>query len=115
MTRPTILQLCVFAMCLAGAPVAAAAMDTTCGQAIERIHYHPTIEANSVLAVVVGTWRSMDQQTMASGHPPITDRMLASSQAVNGLVRQCEDNPGQSLEAAASAIYRLARQDLDGY
>jgi len=99
----------------AAMPLPALAAATTCGQAIERIHYHPTIEANSVLAIVVATWRSMDQQTMAAGHPPITDKMLASSLAVNGLVRQCQENPGQSLQAAAGAVYLLARQDLDGY
>ena len=96
-------------------PLPAAAASVTCGQAFERIHYHPTIEANSVLAMVAATWRSMDQQTMASGHPPITDKLLASQSAVNGLLRQCQENPGQSLQAAAGAVYLLARQELDGY
>lgn len=96
-------------------PLPAAAAGVTCGQAFERIHYHPTIEASSILAMVAATWRGMDQQTMANGHPPITDKLLASQRAVNGLLRQCQENPGQSLQAAAGAVYLLARQELDGY
>jgi hypothetical protein len=100
---------------LTATPSAWAATDMSCGQAIERIHYHPGIEANSILAIVAATWRSMDQQTTASGHAAIASRVLASPQAMNGLVRQCRENPGQSIQAAAGAVYLLARQEIDGY
>lgn len=100
---------------LAPMPPAWAATDMSCGQAMEHIHYHPGIEANSILAIVAGVWRSMDQQTVTSGHAAIAGRLLASQQAMNGLVRQCRENPGQSIQAAAGAVYLLARQELDGY
>jgi hypothetical protein len=100
---------------LTAMPSAWAATDMSCGQAMEHIHYHPGIEANSILAIVAGTWHGMDQQTTASGHAAIAGKMLASQQAMNGLVRQCRENPGQSIQASAAAIYLLARQELDGY
>lgn len=94
---------------------ASVANGMTCGQAMEHIHYHPGIEANSILAIVVGIWRDLDQQTIASGHAVIAGKMLTSQQAMNGLVRQCQENPGQTIQAAAQAVYLLARQELDGY
>lgn len=100
---------------LSALTVPPSAWGMSCGQAMEHIHYHPGIEADSILAIVAGTWRSMDQQTTASGHAPIADRILTSQQAINGLVRQCQENPGQSIQAAAGAVYLLARQELDGY
>lgn len=100
---------------LTGIPSAWAATDMSCGQAMERIHYHPGIEANSILAIVAGVWRGLDQQTTASGHAAIAGKMLTSQQSMNGLVRQCRENPGQSIQAAAGAVYLLARQELDGY
>lgn len=82
---------------------------------MEHIYYHPDIEASSILAIVMATWQSLDRQTVATGHAALATGMLASQQAMNGLVRQCRENPGQSIQAAAAAVYVLARQEVDGY
>lgn len=96
------------------APSAWAAAETSCARALELIHYHPAIEANSVLAIVAATWHGLDQQTVAAGHASIANQLLASQEAMNGLVRQCRENPGASIQSAARAVYFLARQEWEG-
>lgn len=100
-------------LCL-GKP-ALAAVERSCAQAMVSIHYHPDIAASSILAVVMNEWQALDRQTVASGHAAIAARMVETPAVMNALTQQCNDNPGQSIQAAAAAVYRLARQSLDGY
>lgn len=92
-----------------------AAVERSCAQAMVSIQYHPDIAASSILAVVMNEWQAMDRQTVASGHAAIATRMVQTPAVMNALTQQCNDNPGQSIQAAAAAVYRLARQSLDGY
>jgi hypothetical protein len=87
----------------------------TCGQAIALVANHPGIEANSIISTVVNQWEAMDRRTAAGGHGPITQQMMMTSSAINALSGQCIGNPAQTLGAAASQVYRVARQQLDGF
>ena len=87
----------------------------TCGQAIALVASHPNIEATSIVSTVVNQWEAMDRRTAAGGHGPITQQMMTTPGAINALSGQCIANPGQSLDAAAAQVYRVAREQLDGF
>jgi hypothetical protein len=100
----------------AGAAQHAWAHDSmTCAQAIASVAYHPGIEANSIISTVVNQWEAMDRRTAAGGHAPIAQQMMTSPIAVDALSGQCIANPGQTLSAAAAQVYRVVRQQLDGF
>lgn len=120
MRRASLLSLFSSIMALglahAMAPGAAHAETmTTCAQAMESIHYHPNIAASSLLASVVGQWQSLDRQTEAAGHPPITGRMVQTPAVMDALVQQCTANPGETVNAAAAMVYSIARQSFEGF
>jgi hypothetical protein len=87
----------------------------TCAQAIALVSNHPGIEANSIITTVVNQWEAMDRRTAAGGHAPIMQQMMTSPSAINALSGQCIANPGQTLGAAAAQVYRVAREQLDGF
>ncbi len=87
----------------------------TCAQAIALVANHPGIEANSIISTVVNQWEAMDRRTAAGGHPPITQEMMTTPSAIDALSGQCIANPGQTLGAAAAQVYRVAREQLDGF
>jgi hypothetical protein len=87
----------------------------TCGQAIALVAGHPGIEANSIISTVVNQWETMDLRTAAGGHPPITQQMMTTASAIDALSGQCIANPSQTLGAAAAQVYRVAREQLDGF
>lgn len=87
----------------------------TCGQAIALVASHPGIESSSIISTVVNQWEAMDRRTAAGGHTPIAQQMLTTPSAINALSGQCIANPGQSLGAAAAQVYRVAREQLDGF
>jgi hypothetical protein len=41
--------------------------------------------------------------------------MMTTPSAIDALSGQCIANPGQSLGAAAAQVYRVAREQLDGF
>ncbi len=94
---------------------ACAAETMTCAQAISLVASHPGIEANSIISAVVNQWEAMDRRTAAGGHAPITQQMMTTPSAIDALSGQCIANPGQSLGAAAAQVYRVAREQLDGF
>jgi len=87
----------------------------TCSQAIALVANHPGIEANSIISTVVNQWEAMDRRTAAGGHAPITQQMMTTPSAIDALSGQCIANPGQTLGAAAAQVYRVAREQLDGF
>ena len=87
----------------------------TCGKAIALVASHPGIEANSIISTVVNQWQAMDRRTAAGGHVPITQQMMMTPSAINALSGQCIADPGQTLGAAAAQVYRVAREQLDGF
>ncbi|WP_419759371.1 hypothetical protein [Acidisoma sp.] len=87
----------------------------TCGQAIALVANHPSIESTSIISSVVDQWEAMDRRTAAGGHTPIAQQMLTSPEAINALSGQCIANPSQTLGAAAAQVYRVAREQLDGF
>jgi hypothetical protein len=99
-----------------GATHHAVARETmTCAQAIALVANHPGIEANSIISTVVSQWQAMDLRTAAGGHPPIMQQMMTSPNAINALSGECIANPGQTLGAAAAQVYKVAREQLDGF
>ena len=60
-------------------------------------------------------WEAMDRRTTASGHAPIAQQMMTTPSAIDALSGQCIANPGQTLGAAAAQVYRVARQQIDGF
>ncbi len=89
--------------------------DLTCAQAIGLVANHPDVEASSVVSMVVKEWEAMDRRTASSGHAMIAQQMLVSSGAITALNEQCIADPGQSLGAAAAQVYRVAREQIDGF
>jgi hypothetical protein len=87
----------------------------TCAQAIRLVANHPDVEASSVVAMAMNQWEAMDRRTASGGHAPITQQMLATPGAINALSGQCIANPGQSLGSAAAQVYRVAREQIDGF
>jgi hypothetical protein len=87
----------------------------TCAQAIASVASHPGIEANSIMSTVMNQWEAMDRRTTAGGHAPIAQQMITTPSAINALSGQCIANPGQTLGAAAAQVYRVAREQLDGF
>jgi hypothetical protein len=87
----------------------------TCAQAIALVADHPGIEANSIISTVMMQWEAMDRRTAAGGHAPIAQRMMATPGAIDALSGQCIANPGQTLGAAAAQVYRVAREQIDGF
>ncbi len=94
---------------------ASAGTVVSCAAAMTLIADHPGIEASSLLMEVATEWRAMDQATLSAGHPALTGQMLSMPGAMNQLSRQCADNPGQPLRAAAAQVYLRARAALDGF
>lgn len=87
----------------------------SCAAAMDLIADHPGIEAGSLLTEVAAEWRAMNQATLSAGHPALTGQMLSMPGVMNQLSRQCANNPGQSLRAAAAQVYLRARAALDGF
>ncbi len=87
----------------------------TCAQAISLVANHPGIEANSIISTVMNQWEAMDRRTAAGGHAPIAEQMIATAGTIDALSGQCISNPGQTLGAAAAQVYRVAREQLDGF
>jgi len=87
----------------------------TCAEAISLVANHPGIEANSIISAVLNQWEAMDRKTASGGHAPITQQMMTTPSAIDALSGQCIANPGQSLGAAAAQVYRVAREQLDGF
>ena len=111
-------SVAVFLGLLAGAGTthhAYAYASMTCAQAIASVANHPGIEANSIVSKVVSQWEAMDRRTAAGGHAPIMQQMMTTPNAIDALSGQCIANPGQTLGAAAAQVYRVAREQLDGF
>jgi hypothetical protein len=102
-------------MILAAQGQAAATPMMNCATAMGLVAAHPGVEAVSILTDVASEWRSMDRQTVSSGHPALTSQMLAMPGVMNELARQCTDNPGQPLAMAATQVYLRVRAALEGY
>jgi hypothetical protein len=92
-----------------------ASESMTCAQAIALVADHPGVEANSIVSTVVNQWEAMDRRTAAGGHAPITQQMMTTPSAIDALSGQCIADPRQTLGAAAAQVYRVARQQLDGF
>jgi hypothetical protein len=104
-----------FVLASGTAQQAFAAETMTCAQAISLVANHPGVEANSIISAVLNQWEAMDRRTAAGGHAPIAQQMMTTPSAIDALSGQCIANPGQSLGAAAAQIYRVAREQLDGF
>jgi hypothetical protein len=100
---------------LFAANAAYASSNMTCSTAITLVNNNPGIESASVMSIVAMQWQKMDQTTVSSHHPAITQQMMNDTGYTQMLDAQCEENPGQPLAAAAAQVYRQARVRLDGY
>ena len=107
--------LLAFALGIRAAHPACAFETMTCAQAIALVANHPGIEANSIISTVVTQWEAMDRRTTAGGHAPIVQQMITTPSAINALSGECISNPAQTLNAAAAQVYRVAREQLDGF
>jgi hypothetical protein len=114
MKRSYALLLGIFGSVATSDP-ACAYESITCAQAIASVASHPGIEANSIMSTVMNQWEAMDRRTSAGGHAPITQRMMTTPSAIDALSGQCIANPGQTLGAAAAQVYRVAREQIDGF
>jgi hypothetical protein len=114
MKRSCALLLGIFAG-LGAADPARAYASMTCAQAIASVADHPGIEANSIMSTVLNQWEAMDRRTSAGGHAPIVQQMMTTPSAIDALSGQCIANPGQTLGAAAAQVYRVAREQIDGF
>ncbi len=108
--------LCFAPLFLFAANAAHAASNmTTCATAMNLVSNNPGIESASIMSVVTMQWQKMDQATVSSNHPAITQQMMNNPGYTQMFETQCEENPGQPLTAAAAQVYRQARVRLDGY
>jgi hypothetical protein len=102
-------------LALAAAAPAQAYVGLTCAQAMTLVSNNPGIESQSIMSQVAGQWAVQDKRTVALGYPPIAQQMLGNGAAFQRLSSQCQDNPGQTLSAAAAQVYLQSREALDGY
>jgi hypothetical protein len=115
MGRAAVITLLGLLSGMAMAHPAQAHASMTCAQAIALVADHPGIEANSIVSTVMMQWEAMDRRTAAGGHAPIAQQMMATPSAIDALSGQCIANPGQTLGDAAAQVYRLAREQIDGF
>lgn len=107
--------LCFAPLFLVAVNSAHAASNMTCATAMNLVTNNPEIESASIMSVVTMQWEKMDQATVSSSHPAITQQMMNNPGYTQMFETQCEENPGQPLTAAAAQVYRQARVRLDGY
>jgi hypothetical protein len=89
--------------------------NMTCAQATALVANHPGVEAASIITMATNQWRAMDRRTVAAGHAAIEPRMVQTNVFINALSAQCSANPGQLFRASVAQVYRVAREQFDGY